>query len=116
MLDLLVALPQHYKGLFPKLQQLPQVHHLVEILVGYSSDHILRWYVHSGSSGVDIHHLGFRLGSFFFPRRAGGGSVTAGQGYLVGERGPEWFRPQAKMAVLLIIRDLMSIIPRAMIR
>jgi phage-related minor tail protein len=31
------------------------------------------------------------LGGLF--KRAGGGSVTAGQGYLVGERGPELFMP-----------------------
>ena len=45
-------------------------------------------------------------------RRAGGGSVTAGQGYLVGERGPEWFRP-GQNGGIVNNRDLMSIIPRA---
>jgi Prophage tail length tape measure protein len=33
------------------------------------------------------------IGSFFGGFRAGGGGVSSGKGYVVGERGPEWFEP-----------------------
>lgn len=38
--------------------------------------------------------IGHALGGLFGGFRAGGGSVLAGKGYIVGERGPEWFMPR----------------------
>lgn len=43
--------------------------------------------------------LGSSLIDSFGGARAGGGPVYAGQTYLVGERGPEWFRPQQSGAI-----------------
>ena len=47
-----------------------------------------------GSSGSDTLNLGGLFGSLLgLPGRATGGPVAPGQGYLVGERGPELFVP-----------------------
>lgn len=37
--------------------------------------------------------IGTAIGNFFSGKRAAGGSVVGGAGYLVGENGPEYFRP-----------------------
>lgn len=48
----------------------------------------------SGSGGAVGHLLAGAIGSLFgLPGRATGGPVAPGQGYLVGERGPELFVP-----------------------
>ncbi len=51
----------------------------------------------SGGSGGGkglVETIGSFFGSLFGGARAEGGPVTAGKGYIVGERGPEWFVPQ----------------------
>lgn len=51
----------------------------------------------SGGSGGGI--IASLLGAFGLPGRAGGGQVTSGQPYVVGERGPEIFIPQGAGSV-----------------
>jgi len=40
------------------------------------------------------------FGSFFGGARANGGPVSPSKGYLVGERGPEWFRPNTAGSII----------------
>ncbi len=47
----------------------------------------------SGGGGGLVQALAGAVGSVFSGARADGGPVAAGQAYLVGERGPELFRP-----------------------
>ncbi|MFN6954741.1 MAG: phage tail tape measure protein [Acetobacteraceae bacterium] len=51
----------------------------------------------SALSGFSFDGIGSWLGGLF---RADGGPVTAGQPYVVGERGPEWFVPRQSGTVL----------------
>ncbi len=51
----------------------------------------------SGGSGSTL--FSSLLGAVGLPGRAGGGSVTGGQPYIVGERGPEVFIPQGAGSV-----------------
>lgn len=44
--------------------------------------------------------LGGLLGSLFGGFRAGGGPVSPGKGYVVGENGPEWFAPKSAGTIL----------------
>ena len=44
-------------------------------------------------SGAGFGSSGFGIGGSLLPGRANGGSVMAGQSYMVGERGPELFTP-----------------------
>jgi hypothetical protein len=53
--------------------------------------------VSSALSGFSLDSIGSWLGGLF---RAEGGPVTAGQPYIVGERGPEWFVPRQSGTVL----------------
>ena len=47
--------------------------------------------------------------------RAGGGGVDTSHGYMVGERGPEWFQPDkvGRIATTRDLKSLMGIIPKA---
>lgn len=47
-----------------------------------------------GGGGGFLEIAGSFLGSLFGGARADGGPVEAGRGYVVGERGPEWFMPR----------------------
>jgi hypothetical protein len=40
------------------------------------------------------------LGGLFGGHRAGGGDVSPGQGYIVGESGPEWFSPSTSGMII----------------
>jgi hypothetical protein len=53
--------------------------------------------ISSALSGFSLDSIGSWLGGLF---RAEGGPVTAGQPYIVGERGPEWFVPRQSGTVL----------------
>ena len=52
-----------------------------------------------GSGGGLVQALAGAVGSAFSGARADGGAVTAGGAYLVGERGPELFRPATGGAI-----------------
>ena len=47
----------------------------------------------ASSGGGILGGIGGLAKSIFGGFRANGGSVSAGKGYIVGERGPEWFQP-----------------------
>lgn len=70
---------------------------LANSLFGGSSD---SWYNPGGSSGGDLGGIIRTIGSAFGGARAMGGPVSAGKAYLVGERGPELFRPVSSGAIV----------------
>jgi len=54
----------------------------------------------TGGSGGLLGSLGGLAKSIFGGFRADGGSVSAGKGYIVGERGPEWFEPGSNGTII----------------